>query len=76
MKVSNDDYNNFREKTLEVHEILSRLEREIGNVPMTIRFIRSICNTISDMQQMYFEEIKGDEERAIDARIANIFVKQ
>lgn len=76
MKVSNDDYNNFREKTLEVHEILSRLEREIGNVTMTIRFIRSICNTISDMQQMYFEEIKGDEERTIDARIANIFVKQ
>ena len=69
MKVSENQYDNFKIEMSEIQERLERLETKIGNVPMTIRFIRSLQNTLSDIMQMYFEEIKDSEEKALDEKI-------
>ena len=73
MRVTDEQYNYFRNETAELKDRLEQMEVRVGDVPMTVRFIRSIDNLVSDMQQMYFEEIKGDKEKKLDAQVAGYF---
>lgn len=73
MKVTDEQYETFCKSISDVRDMFSKLEHKIGNVPMTIRFMRAIDNLCSDLSQMYFEEIKGKEEKNLDREIANIF---
>ena len=70
MKVTDEQYETFRKSISDVRDMLSKLERKIGNVPMTIRFMRAIDQLYSNLSQMYFEEIKGKEEKDFDREIS------
>lgn len=76
MKVSDEQYETFCKTIYSIRDTLSRLEHKIGNVPMTIRFMRAVDQLCSDLSQMYFEEIKGNEEKAMDRKIAGMFKKE
>ena len=60
MTVSEKEYEHFRETMLEIRDSLDRLESKIGNVPMTVEFLRSVNRTLADVMQMYFKEIRSN----------------
>ena len=63
MKVTDEQYETFCETIHDIRGKLSKLEYKIGDVPMTIRFMRAVDQLCSDLSQMYFAEIKGKEEK-------------
>lgn len=73
MKVTDEQYETFCKTIYDVRDMFSKLEHKIGNVPMTIRFMRAVDNLCSDLSQMYFEEIKGKEEKNLDREISALF---
>lgn len=75
MKITDEQYEAFCETIYNIRVTLSKLEHKIGNVPMTIRFMRAVNQLCSDLSQMYFEETKGKEEKDLDRKIASVFKK-
>ena len=73
MRVTDAQYELFRKGIADIREKFEFLDYKIGDAPMTRRFMRSINNMCSDLMQMYFEEIKGEEEKAVDREIARRF---
>lgn len=70
MRVTDEQYELFREVTSEAKDKLQRIEYKIGDVPMTIRFLNTVQNILSDVQQMYYEEIKDQKDKAFDSECA------
>ena len=56
MKVTDEQYNLCRETIEDIRNTLFKLDGHIGNVPMTIRFMRAINNLLGELLQMYFAE--------------------
>ena len=75
MKVTKEQYETFRDITSRIRDEFWKLDNRkiIGNVPMTSRFIHCVDNMISELMQIYFEEIKGDEEKELDRYTASLF---
>lgn len=76
MRVTNEQYETFCETIYDIRNKLSKLEYKIGDVPMTIRFMRAVDQLYSDLSQMYFAEIKGEEEKAVDREIVRRFKEE
>jgi hypothetical protein len=75
MKVTQEQYEAFRDTTSRIRDEFWKLDnrKTIGNVPITSRFIHCVDNMISELMQVYFEEIKGDEEKELDRYTARLF---
>ena len=58
MKVTEEEYELCRKTIEDMRNTLFKLDRHIGKVPMTIKFMRAINNLLGELLQMYYEECK------------------
>lgn len=56
MKVTEEQYNLCRNTIEDIRNTLFKLDGHIGNVPMTIRFMRAVNNLLGELLQMYYAE--------------------
>jgi len=76
LRISEEDYEYFRDQTTVVRDILERIDRRFStSTPMTSRFLRATGNLLSEVSQMFFEEIKDYNEKKFDKELVKKFTE-